>query len=894
VIGTRISIFTATWSLINICVGQSLIADVQQGTNMALALSPDGQTIAVDLVGQLWELPVTGGAATPVTPIGEPARNPRFSPSGDHLVYQRSTENQWDLWLLDRFSGEQRRLTGPPFNEREPDFAPDGESVLFASDRAGSFDIWEIRLDSGELIQRSRSEGSASFPSTSDRGDVVFVNQRDSIWTLERLQPDGTTVELLSVRHPLRAPSWRPGGGLIIFAEQQTPDTNDLRMILLSEQPVIKTLTQNEDVFGFRPAWLSPGEYLYTADGQIWRRTLANPTRSPVLLFAGVGVTRASHSLRVSGHAPVGIQRAFGIRAARESSSGQHRAFTALGNLWLQGPNNQLQKLTNDVHLDIDPAFTPDGRSLVFASDRAGDMDLWRLSLETNDLAQLTNEEGKSYRPSVSPDGTQVAYLRTAGFGPWSESALELLSLSSGQRTRTIARGLTNADAPVWDNDGNGVSVDTSRPPPGISGPVAAGSLHIDLSSGAEHWTSPSEPAPLDRLSATEPQLPRPVIDWSPAAAEHHYVVQVDKLFDGVRNQYRRHMDIHVKNGRITDVVARGILPLPDIVIDALDYTIIPGLIDVHAHQSALGGERIGRIWLAYGVTTVREVAGVHSDGMERRESWASGQRLGPRLLLTSAAAVDTPLGDSRPDYDIVELYSSQPARTAEPRLEEAISAGLPVFSDQLLPWARLGINGLEHIGSRSERPYGLERSLLNRSYQDVLSILTQTRTVVTPALAAFNGLGGLPGATPRLWSGDAAYTALYHSYERAGWQNASADPATVPALQRTVAELVRAGGRIATGSDAPSVPYGLGLHAELALLSEAGLANDQVLRLATADAALALGLERDLGTLEPGKLADFIVISGDPLTRIADSLRIEATIKNGIWLERRDLLTSP
>ncbi len=106
--------------------------------------------------------------------------------------------------------------------------------------------------------------------------------------------------------------------------------------------------------------------------------------------------------------------------------------------------------------------------------------------------------------------------------------------------------------------------------------------------------------------------------------------------------------------------------------------------------------------------------------------------------------------------------------------------------------------------------------------------------------------------------------------------------------------ELVRAGGRITTGSDSPSVPYGLGLHAELALLSEAGLANDQVLRLATADAALALGLERDLGTLESGKLADFIVLSGDPLSRITDTLRIEATVKDGVWRDRRDLLAPP
>ena len=108
------------------------------------------------------------------------------------------------------------------------------------------------------------------------------------------------------------------------------------------------------------------------------------------------------------------------------------------------------------------------------------------------------------------------------------------------------------------------------------------------------------------------------------------------------------------------------------------------------------------------------------------------------------------------------------------------------------------------------------------------------------------------------------------------------------------VARLVEAGGRIATGSDTPAVPYGLGLHAELALLAETGLSNAQVLRFATADSAAALGLHQDLGTIEPGKLADFVFLNGNPLVRIQDSLTIESVIKNGLWIDRETLLKAP
>jgi imidazolonepropionase-like amidohydrolase len=98
----------------------------------------------------------------------------------------------------------------------------------------------------------------------------------------------------------------------------------------------------------------------------------------------------------------------------------------------------------------------------------------------------------------------------------------------------------------------------------------------------------------------------------------------------------------------------------------------------------------------------------------------------------------------------------------------------------------------------------------------------------------------------------------------------------------------------VAAGSDAPSVPYGLGLHAELSVLSAAGLPSDQALRLVTAEAALALGLERELGTVEAGKLADLVVIDGNPLMNLRDSLRIVAVVKDGVWIQRSELLNPP
>jgi len=100
----------------------------------------------------------------------------------------------------------------------------------------------------------------------------------------------------------------------------------------------------------------------------------------------------------------------------------------------------------------------------------------------------------------------------------------------------------------------------------------------------------------------------------------------------------------------------------------------------------------------------------------------------------------------------------------------------------------------------------------------------------------------------------------------------------------------MRSTGRIAIGSDAPAVGYGSGFHDELALLAESGIPEDQILRFATAGGAIALGLSLQLGTLEPGRLADLLVIDGDPLNNLGELERIDAVVLGGIWRDIEEL----
>ena len=113
-------------------------------------------------------------------------------------------------------------------------------------------------------------------------------------------------------------------------------------------------------------------------------------------------------------------------------------------------------------------------------------------------------------------------------------------------------------------------------------------------------------------------------------------------------------------------------------------------------------------------------------------------------------------------------------------------------------------------------------------------------------------------------------------------------------AQAETVLALTRAGARIVAGTDSPIMPYAVSLHTELEHFVDGGLTPFQALQTATVNAAEALGSGLDLGSVEPGKLADLVFVDGDPLTDITDARRVTAVMKNGELLELESLLRTP
>jgi hypothetical protein len=811
---------------------QAQVADIRQGTNLALAITPDKQTLAVDLLGGLWTLPVSGGGATPLIPPGSGVAQPRFDGTGQRIVFQRWLDGQWDLWLLTLVDGVYAPLTQTPFDEREPEFSPDGNEVVFAGNRDGSYSIWSLDLGTGALRQLTDEPGDSRFPVYSDSGELAYAHRlgtRSSI-RLYGNGPRGVAVIDSDLR--LESPSWRPGGGVIVFNQRSDGQISDLAMHVQADEPIDRRLTESEDVFIGRPAWLSPAEYLYAADGQIWRRGIALRERTPVHVFAAATVDGAAGNASARVLDAPGPHRVAGINGLVRDAATERIAFSALGDVWIVD-GDESRRVTDDAATDAWPEFSPDGEWLYFASDRGGDMEIWRLRLATGQLLQVTSEPGRAFLPRVSADGRFVGYLESAGLGPWDSTNVRLVAVDRPFESTLFASGLVDAGDLHW--EGSRLSLEARD--------GASGERLVRVFDTAAADLAPIEP--------TEPvTLALPAAGWpayTTEQADAPYVIQAGRIFDGIGDSYDYLVDIHVEGQRIRDVVRRGVLPLPERVIDASELTVVPGLIDVHAHLSTIAARDAGRLLLAHGVTTVREVLADSPAAIERAETWAAGRQPGPRLVIDAAGGAGA-----------VELPPGSPVIAVAAHVARPMAHGL---AEQR---AQSGYGGppLPTVLARrqTEALPTLTVSTLGRSYQDAIGILDASgRWLPTSLVAA--GLVGERGA--------------------AG------------ALSTTIARVMRGSGRVAIGSDAPAVPFGEGFHDELAVLAGADIPNDQILRWATAGGAIALGLSLDAGTIEPGRLADLVVVDGDPLTEIGDLRRIVAVVKSGVWHDAASLASS-
>jgi hypothetical protein len=349
--------------------------------------------------------------------------------------------------------------------------------------------------------------------------------------------------------------------------------------------------------------------------------------------------------------------------------------------------------------------------------------------------------------------------------------------------------------------------------------------------------------------------------------------------------------------------------------VDASDKAAFPGLFEMHAHMGELS-ESQGRVWLAYGITSVRDPGAHPYVAKERQEMWDSGASVGPRTYttgfladgnrvyysiaegITSDEHLELALSRAqRLQLDFIKTYVRLPDLWQKRVVEFAHGIGIPTSSHELFPAVAHGMDHVEHISGTSRRGYSPKVSLLGRSYGDVVSLLAESGMGITPT-AVLPGYAVIAETQPDLFT-----TAQFNTFYGEGGRQAAAmmarmfgpgAAATTTANGKLLRDLAAADALMVTGTDSPFSPYGAGYHAELRLFALAGLTPQQILRAATVESATAAGVEDNLGALRPGMVADLVIVDGDPLADIADADNVVMTIKNGQPFGLDELLEIP
>ncbi len=360
-----------------------------------------------------------------------------------------------------------------------------------------------------------------------------------------------------------------------------------------------------------------------------------------------------------------------------------------------------------------------------------------------------------------------------------------------------------------------------------------------------------------------------------------------------------------VKDNRILAVGKADAVPVPAgaTQIDATGKTIIPGLVDVHWHGGMGEGQIIPQqSWvdfasLAFGVTTIHDPSNNTSEIFTHSEMQKAGAVVAPRIFSTG-----TILYGAKANFSAV-VNSLDDALTHMKRLKASGAISVKSYNQprreqrqQILEAARqTGMMVVPEGGSLFQHNMtmvidghtGVEHSIpVANAYDDVKQLWSQTQVGYTPTLIV--GYGGLDGehywyARTDVWK----HPILSRYVPRSVLEPRSVRRETAPEedfnvfnVARTAVELQRAGVPVNMGAHGQR--EGLGAHWEMWTLARGGMSSLEAIRAATINGARYLGMEKDIGSLEVGKLADMVIISGDVLQDIRQSDQITHVMMNG------------
>lgn len=420
------------------------------------AISPDGTTIAFTYKGDIYTVPVTGGRAMQITTNPAYDTRPVWSPDSKQIAFASDRMGSLDVYLVSKEGGEPRRLTTHSGSETPLAFAdaghilfaadimPSAESITFPSN--GQFSqVYRVSVEGGRPVMFS------SMPmeciSINKEGALLYQDKKgyEDYWRKHHVSPIARDIWMYNpAKEPHyrqqttfggedREPVWAPDGKSFYYLSEEngsfnvyrrTPGASSTTQVTHHTQHPVRFLSMAAD-----------GRLCYGFDGEIYTlQPGGQPQKVNISIVSDRNDKDLIRQIKSSGATEMAV-----------SPGGKEVAFVLRGDVYVTSVEYKTtRQITNTPCQERDIDFAPDGRTLVYASERNG---LWQLYTSTlvrkdeklftyaTELKEerLTNSDAVSFQPQYSPDGKEVAFLEN-------RSAIRVINLKT-KAVRTVMDG---------------------------------------------------------------------------------------------------------------------------------------------------------------------------------------------------------------------------------------------------------------------------------------------------------------------------------------------------------------------------------------------------------------------------------------------------------------------
>jgi len=991
---------------------------VDEGTWMTVDVSPDGETVVFDLLGDIYTMPMGGGEATRI--IGGVAwdMQPRFSPDGDWLAFTSDRAGGDNIWVARADGSDPRQVSDESFRLlNSPNWSPDGEYLVarkhFTGTRSlGAGEIWMYHRSGGagvQLTERPNQQQDVGEPIFSPDGRYVYFSQDTTpgpifqynkdpyagIYTTRRIDMDSGEIDNY-IGGPGGAirPTPSPDGATIAYVQRIRLDSVlMLQDVASGEERVLyrgldHDMQETWAIHGVYPAfaWTPDGsEIVIWAGGGIQRIDTATGQATDVPFTVDVELRRAT-AVRFDQEVAPADFKARMLRWVSVSPDGSKVLYSAAGRIFVRDMDGGAPAaVTPEDELADYPSWHPDSSSFVYVAWDDQDLARIRIRDAAGDVARdVEIGTGHFVEPVFTPDGTQLVYRRVGGgrlVSPlWSrERGLYVVDVEGGEpelvtengsaphfgsdpdrvflfayeggRRALVSLGLDGRERRVHVTSENAtdfaVSPDgrwvayaerfnayivalprTGEPmqvgPGRAPVPVkqvsrdAGNYLHWAGDSSAVYWSLGPELYSRELtdafafLDGAPDELPEPAsagVDIAPILATD--VPSGTVAFVGARiltmddDRVIEDGTIVVEGNRIVAVGPSGEVDVPDgaQLVDASDDTIMPGIIDVHAHGGAAANGMIPeQNWqhlaaLSFGITTTHDPSNDTATIFTASEMGKAGRIVSPRIYSTGTILYGAQ-GDFRAEIDSYEDALSHLRRMKavgafsvksynQPRRNQRQQVIAAARELEMMVVPEGGSLYQHNMSMIVDGHTGIEHSVpLAKLYDDSMSLWAGSETYYTPTLGV--SYGGLSGENywyqhDNVWESERLleFTPREQVDARSRRRLMAPDnDFNHVNVAAGAAELVRRGGRVQLGAHGQL--QGLAPHWEIWMFEQGGMTPLQALRSATLSGAEYLGMDADLGSIEVGKLADLVVLDGNPLENLRATESTRMVMING------------